>query len=49
MMPIRGIETERLSATANFSMPVGYAEARNIVFHEQQVWSDDVSMKNLTD
>jgi hypothetical protein len=26
------IETERLSATANASMPVGYAEGRNIVF-----------------
>jgi hypothetical protein len=25
-------KTERLSATANSSMPVGYAEARNIVF-----------------
>src|SRR5260370_13409169 len=41
--------SERLSAAANSSMPVGYAEARNIVFHEQQVPSDDVSMKNLTD
>ncbi len=41
--------SERLSAAANSSMPVGYAEARNIVFHEQQVRSDDVSMKNLTD
>jgi hypothetical protein len=29
--------TERLSATANSSMPVGYAEARNIVFHKQAV------------
>jgi hypothetical protein len=27
--------SERLSAAANSSMPVGYAEARNIVFHEQ--------------
>ncbi len=26
-------------------MPAGYAQARNIVFHEQQVRSDDVSMK----
>jgi hypothetical protein len=25
-------KTERLSATVNFSMPVGYAEPRNIVF-----------------
>src|SRR5260370_4856188 len=41
--------SERLSAAANSSIPVGYAEARNIVFHEQQVRSDDVSMKNLTD
>jgi hypothetical protein len=29
--------SERLSAVANSSMPVGYAEARNIVFHEQAV------------
>jgi hypothetical protein len=28
-------ETERLSATANSSMLAGYAERRNIVFHEQ--------------
>jgi hypothetical protein len=27
-------KTERLSVTANFSMPVGHAEARNIVFPE---------------
>jgi hypothetical protein len=27
-------ETERLSATANASMLVGYAEARNIIFHK---------------
>jgi hypothetical protein len=29
--------TERLSAAANSSIPVGYAEPRNIVFHEQAV------------
>jgi hypothetical protein len=29
--------SERLSAVANSSIPVGYAEARNIVFHEQAV------------
>jgi hypothetical protein len=28
-------ETERLFATVNASIPVGYAERRNIVFHEQ--------------
>jgi hypothetical protein len=27
--------SERLSAAANSSIPVGYAEGRNIVFHEQ--------------
>jgi hypothetical protein len=38
-------ETERLIASATSSIPVGYAEPRNIVFHEQQVpvgwWQHD--------
>jgi len=29
--------SERLSAVPNSSIPVGYAEPRNIVFHEQAV------------
>jgi len=28
-------------------MPVGHAEGRNIVFHEEAGPSDDISMKNL--
>jgi hypothetical protein len=42
-------ETERLIASANSSIPVGYAEARNIVFHERHIRSDGISMKNLND
>jgi hypothetical protein len=36
------------SSTGNCSMPLGHGERRNIVFHEQDVRSDDIGIINLT-